>query len=66
MIMGSSRLDLENELGVLEDRLTVSHQSTHGTKKANGLLGCIRSVASRSREVPLPLCFILKRAHLEY
>ncbi|GAB0185885.1 hypothetical protein GRJ2_001053800 [Grus japonensis] len=69
--LGDERLEsspTERDLGVWVDgKLNMSQQCGLAAKRANCVLGCIKhSIASRSREVIVPLCTALVWPHLEY
>ena len=69
--LGDEKLEssrAERDLGVVVDsKLNMSQQCALSARKANCILGCIKhSIASRSKDVIVPLYSALVWPHLEY
>jgi len=51
----------------MKNKLSMTQQCTLVIKNAINILGCIRkSIASRLRDMTLPVCSAVVRPHLEY
>jgi len=52
--------------GAVGAKLSKSQQRALAAKTTNGILGCVKSVASRLKDMILTLCSVQEGPHLEY